>query len=94
MTQTKALRDMGLAEQATVHGMRSAFKMWCAEVARVRDEVSEAALAHVIPEKVRVAYVRTAFLEERKPLMAAWAKFCSDPVPTNNVVQLPQRVVS
>jgi len=88
MTLTKVLRDMGLAKQATVHGMRSAFKVWCAEVARVRDEVSEAALAHVIPEKVRAAYLRTDFLEERKLLMAAWAKFCSERVLSDRVVPL------
>ena len=51
--------------------MRSAFKVWCAEVAKVRDEVSEAALAHAVPEKVRAAYLRTEFLEERKGLMSA-----------------------
>ena len=72
MTLTKVLRDMGLADHATVHGMRSAFKIWCAEVAKVRDEVSEAALAHTIVEKVRAAYLRTDFLEDRKALMAAW----------------------
>ncbi len=76
MAFTKALRDMGYGEQATPHGMRSAFKVWCAEVAKTRDEVSEAALAHTIPEKVRAAYLRTDFLQERKALMAAWAKFC------------------
>jgi integrase len=79
MRLTKVLRDLGLAEKATVHGMRSAFKVWCAEVARARDEVSEAALAHAIPEKVRAAYLRTQFLDERRPLMAAWARFCSEP---------------
>jgi integrase len=78
MTLTKVLRDMGLAEKATAHGFRSSFKVWCAEVARVRDEVSEAALAHVIPEKVRAAYLRTTFLEERKLLMTQWARFCAD----------------
>ena len=76
MTLTKVLRDMGLADHATVHGMRSAFKIWCAEVAKVRDEVSEAALAHTIVEKVRAAYLRTDFLEDRKALMAAWAEYC------------------
>jgi integrase len=74
MTLTKILRDMGYADRATVHGFRSTFKVWCAEVAKVRDEVSEAALAHVIPEKVRAAYLRTDFLEERRGLMTAWAK--------------------
>ncbi len=77
MTFTKVLRDMGLGEEATPHGMRSAFKVWCAEVAKARDEVSEAALAHTIPEKVRAAYLRTDFLEERKTLMVAWAKYCA-----------------
>jgi hypothetical protein len=48
MTFTKVLRDIGYAEEATPHGMRSAFKVWCAEVAKVRDEVSEAALAHTV----------------------------------------------
>lgn len=88
MTLTKVLRDMGLGDQATAHGMRSAFKVWCAEVAKVRDEVSEAALAHATPEKVRAAYLRTAFLEEREPLMAAWARFCAEPRRADTVVSL------
>jgi hypothetical protein len=78
MTFTRVLRDMGYAREATPHGMRSAFKVWCAEVAKVRDEVSEAALAHITPEKVRAAYLRTDFLAERKALMAMWAKYCKE----------------
>jgi len=77
MTFTKVLRDIGYSEEATPHGMRSAFKDWCAEVAKVADEVSEAALAHKIPQKVRAAYLRTVFLEERKKLMASWAEYCA-----------------
>jgi integrase len=69
MTLTKVLRDAGLNGKATTHGFRSSFKDWCAEVARVRDEVSEAALAHKIPDKVRAAYLRTRFLDERRKLM-------------------------
>jgi hypothetical protein len=65
---TKVLRDIGYSEEATPHGMRSAFKVWCAEVAEVRDEVSEAALAHTIPEKVRAAYLRTDFWRNEKRL--------------------------
>jgi integrase len=74
MTMTKVLRDMGIADRATVYGFRSSFKVWSAEVTRVRDEVSEAALAHAIPEKVRAAYLRTNFLEECRDLMADWGK--------------------
>ena len=77
MIFTKVLRDIGYSEDATPRGMRSAFKVWCAEVAKVREEVSEAALAHTIPEKVRAAYLRTDFWEERKALMIAWERYCT-----------------
>jgi integrase len=85
MTFTKVLRDMGLGAEATPHGMRSAFKVWCAEVAKVRDEVSEAALAHIIPDKVRAAYLRTDFVDERKTLMDAWANYCAKNAPASRV---------
>lgn len=77
MTFTKVLRDKDLADNATFHGFRSTFKVWCAEVAKVRDEVSEAALAHSVPGSVRAAYLRTEFLAERVSLMQRWAEFCA-----------------
>ncbi|MEQ1717315.1 MAG: tyrosine-type recombinase/integrase [Hyphomicrobium sp.] len=73
MTFTKLIRDMNYGGRATGHGFRSSFKVWAAEVAKVRDEVSEACLAHKIPEKVRAAYLRTDFLEERRSVMQLWA---------------------
>jgi integrase len=76
MTFTKLLRDMGLAHRATAHGFRSSFKNWSAEVARTRDEVSEACLAHQIKDKVKAAYLRADFLEERTTLMCIWADHC------------------
>ena len=75
MTLTKVLRDAGLNGKATAHGFRSSFKDWCAEVAKVRDEVSEAALAHKISDKVRAAYLRTRFLDERRQVMQHWARY-------------------
>jgi hypothetical protein len=77
MTLTKVLRDMGLAGQATAHGMRSTLKVWCAEVAKVRDEVSEVALTQMIPG-----------LAERKPLTVAWARLCDEARPAGTVVSL------
>ena len=71
------MRTLGLADRATAHGLRSSFKDWCAEVERVRDEVSEAALAHAVKEQVRAAYLRTKFLPERVELMERWAAFCA-----------------
>lgn len=76
MTLTKLLRDAGLAKEATVHGFRSSFKDWCAEHDKVADEVSEAALAHTNKDRVKAAYLRTTFLEERKLLMERWANHC------------------
>jgi integrase len=75
MTLTKVLRSAGLNGMATAHGFRSSFKDWCAEIAQVRDEVSEAALAHKIPNKVRAAYLRTNFLDERRGVMQRWTDF-------------------
>jgi integrase len=74
MTFTKLLRDLEL--DATAHGLRSSFKVWCAEVAKPQHEVSEAALAHTIPNKVVAAYLRTDFFEERRGLMTDWATHC------------------
>ncbi len=75
MTLTKVLRDMEVP--AVPHGFRSSFKGWCAEVAKVADEVSEAALAHAVRGKVKAAYLRVDFLDERRALMEAWASFLS-----------------
>ena len=73
MTLTKVLRDMGLS--VTVHGFRSSFKDWASEASSFPDAVSEAALAHGDPDKVRRAYRRTDFRKLRVDLMAAWASF-------------------
>ena len=75
-TLSKLMRDARVA--GTPHGFRSAFKDWAAEVG-VRDEVSEAALAHADPNAVRAAYRRTRFLDERVGLMQQWADcVCGD----------------
>jgi integrase len=73
---TRLLREMGYTDRATVHGFRSTFKDWSAEATKVRDEVSEVALSHAIPGKVRAAYLRTDFLKDRRSLMDAWAEYC------------------
>ena len=76
MTFTKVLRDAGLGARATAHGFRSSFKNWCSETARVADEVSEAALAHKTKDRVKAAYLRTDFFDQRKSLMLAWEAHC------------------
>ena len=73
MTLTKILRDNGLADRATVHGMRSAFRDWCAD-SGVSREIAEAALAHTV-QGVEGAYLRSDLLERRRTVMAAWADY-------------------
>ena len=73
VTMTKVLRDMKV--KATVHGFRSTFKDWAAEVNIWPDAASEAALAHGDPDKIRGAYLRTTFWAFRVDMMAAWSNF-------------------
>ena len=73
MTLTKILRDRGLADRATVHGFRSAFRDWCAETGKPR-EVAEAALAHTVAG-IEGAYFRSDLFARRRALMDQWAAF-------------------
>jgi integrase len=61
----------------TVHGFRSAFRDWSGETGQPAD-VSEAALAHAIGNKVQAAYQRGDLLERRRRLMVAWGEFILD----------------
>lgn len=65
----------GLYPDKTVHGLRSSFRDWAAEKTDFPREVAEAALAHVLGDKVEAAYLRGDFFEKRRQLMAAWAAF-------------------
>ncbi|GAB7534599.1 tyrosine-type recombinase/integrase [Burkholderia sp. 3C] len=58
---------------ATAHGFRSSFRDWASEHGYARD-LAERALAHTVTNKVEAAYHRTDLLEQRRPLMDAWAK--------------------
>ena len=76
MTFTEVLKRMGLGDRATAHGFRSSFRTWVAETDQCRDEVAEAALAHVVKNKIEAAYRRAIYLEERTTLMSRWAAHC------------------
>jgi integrase len=64
-----------LKVDATVHGFRSAFRDWAAEQSSAPREVAEAALAHVLENKVEAAYRRSDLFEKRRRLMQDWADF-------------------
>jgi len=83
MKQGKPLSDMSLLmllrdlhPGITTHGFRSTFKDWTAECTSTPNIVSEAALAHVVSDKVEAAYRRGDLLERRRKLMEAWATYC------------------
>lgn len=83
MTISKIMRDMGLSY--VPHGFRSSFTDWAAEkMPSVPDVVAEAALAHVIPDKVQRAYRRTQFLDMRRRLLQSWGRFLDVPVKPEN----------
>ena len=60
---------------AVPHGFRSSFRDWAAEETDHPREVVEAALAHVVKNKVEAAYRRTDLFERRRRLMDDWAYY-------------------
>ena len=78
MTLTKLLRDLGLADRATVHGFRTSFKTWCMETTDTPWAVGEAALAHTLGNSTEQAYARSDLFERRRELMEQWGSFVTD----------------
>ena len=60
---------------AVAHGFRSSFRDWAAEETDHPREVIEAALAHVVQNKVEAAYARSDLFERRRLLMGDWAAY-------------------
>ena len=60
---------------AVPHGFRSSFRDWAAEKTDHPREVVEAALAHVVSNKVEAAYRRTDLFDRRRRLMDDWAAY-------------------
>jgi integrase len=84
----RRLGDRALAEvlrcmrtEVTVHGFRSTFRDWAAEVSHHPNHVVEQALAHAIGSAVERAYRRGDLFTKRRHLMQEWATFCGTVVP-------------
>ena len=69
----RLLRKLEIA--AVPHGFRSSFRDWAAEETDHPCEVVEAALAHVVRNKVEAAYRRSDLFERRRRLMNDWAAY-------------------
>jgi integrase len=85
MAMLMMLRRMDQAD-LTTHGFRSTFRDWAAECTNFPREVAEAALAHVVDDKVEAAYRRGDLFEKRRRLMDAWAAQCGTGSSTAGVV--------
>ena len=89
MAMLAVLDRLGMRDKTTVHGLcRATFSTWAYETAAARPDVIEACLAHREADKVKAAYSRAQFTEERKALLAAWAAYLTRPaaavVPINS----------
>jgi integrase len=93
MSLLMLLRRMGRTD-ITTHGFRSTFRTWAAECTNYPREVVEAALAHVVGNKVEAAYQRGDMLDKRRPLMAQWENYCAKPVVHSTVTPITARRTS
>jgi integrase len=76
-TLQKVIARLGRKGEITAHGFRATFRTWASEKTTVQREVAEAALGHVIGDRVEASYQRGDLFEKRRKLMDAWAAFCA-----------------
>lgn len=89
MTVSKAMKDMHAkdvrnggagfvdaesGDVAVPHGLRATFRTWAGENGISREH-AEIALAHAFGNEVERAYSRSKYIEQRRPIMEAWADF-------------------
>jgi integrase len=80
------LKRMKMQDQTTVHGLcRATFSTWANETGAARADVIEACLAHREADKIRAAYNRAQFMQERRALLEAWAEYLAHPAASNVV---------
>ena len=77
-TVRRLLRQLGI--EAVPHGFRSTFRDWASEETDHPREVIEAALAHVVRNRVEAAYARSDLFERRRILMDDWARYLAQGV--------------
>lgn len=58
-----------------LHGLRATFRTWAAEAISIRQDIAEAALAHITGSATEAAYQRGDLLALRAELMDQWARY-------------------
>lgn len=87
-----ALYRLGYHSRATAHGFRATASTILNEQGW-RPDVIERQLAHVERNKVRAAYNRAEYLDERRQMMQAWADYLGGLKRGANVVSIHRRGV-
>jgi integrase len=87
MAMLMLLRRMG-RDDLTVHGFRATFKTWASERTGFANEITEAALAHVVGDETERAYRRGDMVDKRRKLMTAWGDYCAAPSIAARIVPL------
>lgn len=80
------VRNDGSVREASVHGLRGAFRTWGEEQLNEEtglrlydDETLEGCLAHVVGNKAKRAYLHGVNIRARRTVLSAWADFLAKP---------------
>ena len=74
--------------EVTVHGFRSAYCDWCAEMTNYPRKVVEHSLAHQLKDETEKAYQRSDLFDKRRLLMEAWSDYCLNGQTDSEVVPI------
>ncbi len=81
MALLATLDRLGRRDETTAHGLcRATFSTWAYETAAARPDVIEACLAHKETDRIKAAYNRAEFTEERRALLEAWCRYLDQSV--------------
>ena len=71
-TVSKLLRENGV--ECVPHGMRTSLRTWAADTG-VPHDVGESLLGHAVGDATVAAYLRTDYLDQRRPVMQKWSDY-------------------
>lgn len=74
-TMNQLMKRLGHGD-FVVHGFRSSFTDWAAEIELEYGDVAQKSLAHTVSDETTRSYYRTDLLNQRRNLMDKWADYC------------------
>jgi integrase len=86
----KIIPELGYSTEDVVpHGFRASFKDWSLDETNYGELVIEKCMAHNVGDESRNAYVRTEFIERRRPAIEERAKWCFEGEPVKAAKVIP-----